>query len=76
MYTSSLKKAVGLAALVTQLTLMVVGGLLAGKWLDQRFGVEPIGLMSGVFVGFGLGMYRLARMVSLMDEGSRHDTDA
>lgn len=76
MYTSSLKKAVGLAAAVTQLTLMVIGGLWAGKWLDQYFGMEPIGLMSGVFVGFGLGMYRLIRQVSPPNEGSGHDADA
>ena len=76
MYTNSLKKAAGLAAVVTQLTLMVVGGLWLGKLFDQRVGVEPVGLMTGVFVGFGLGMWLLIRKVSPPTAHSDHDADA
>ena len=76
MDSSSLKKAAGLAATVTQLTLLVVGGLWCGKQLDANVGTEPLGLMVGVFVGFGLGMWMLIRQVSMAGAERRDGTDA
>ena len=62
--------------MVTQLTLMVLGGLWLGKQMDQRLDSEPLGLMFGVFLGFGLGMWRLIRQVSPPDVRMDHDPDA
>ena len=61
---SSLRKAAVLAALVTQLVFMVLAGLWIGTQADTRLGTDPIGLATGVFAGFGAGMWRLIQHVT------------
>lgn len=63
---------VELAAVGVQFTLVLLGCLFLGRWLDGRLGTEPWLLMAGVFVGFGLStawMYR--RLTSRGRDGGR-----
>jgi F0F1-type ATP synthase assembly protein I len=42
--------------------LAYIGGLgYLGWWLEQRHGWQPWGLLVGLLVGTGLGLYRLLR---------------
>ncbi len=42
--------------------LAYLGGLgYLGWWLDQTRGWEPWGLLGGLFIGTGFGLYRLIR---------------
>lgn len=34
---------------------------LVGYWIDGRYGTSPWGLLCGVFVGIGGGLYNLVR---------------
>lgn len=40
-------------------------GLLAwfGWWVDGKLGSSPFGLLSGVFIGFGAGLYSIVKAV-------------
>ena len=39
----------------------VVLGLIAGKWLDRRYGWEPYGTLVCVMLGLAAGMYLLIK---------------
>ncbi len=41
----------------------VLTGLLIGWWLDQRFGIDPIGKAVGVIFGGIIGTVELVRML-------------
>ncbi len=41
----------------------VVAGLLIGWWLDNRFGIDPIGKAIGVIFGGTAGTVELVRML-------------
>jgi F0F1-type ATP synthase assembly protein I len=42
--------------------LAYVGGLgYAGWWLEKRIGWEPWGLLTGLLLGTGVGLYRMIR---------------
>ena len=41
----------------------VIACLVAGIWLDQRFGTSPLFLFIGLFLGFGTGLYSVYRQV-------------
>jgi ATP synthase protein I len=61
-----------LASVGLQFTLVLLGFLFLGRWLDGRLGTEPWLLLAGVFVGFGLStlwMYR--RLSSRGRDGGR-----
>ncbi len=45
----------------TQLVVSVLVGVLAGRWLDSRFGTAPWLLLSGAFAGISFGLYNLVR---------------
>ena len=51
------------------LTLLVVGGALAGRWLDGQLGSKPWFTLVGVFLGAGLGLYQLARTALRKERG-------
>jgi len=45
----------------------IVGGILAGVWLDQQFGVPPLFLLLGLFLGLAAafwGMFKMLQDVS------------
>ncbi len=37
--------------------------LVAGIWLDRKFGTSPLFLFIGLFLGFGTGVYSVYRQV-------------
>jgi ATP synthase protein I len=37
------------------------GLALVGYWIDQRFGTSPWGILGGVVIGLGGGLYNLVR---------------
>lgn len=53
-----------LAAVGVQFTLVLLGFLFLGRWLDGRLGTEPWLLLAGVFVGFGLSTLWMYRRLS------------
>jgi F0F1-type ATP synthase assembly protein I len=56
-------KAMQASALVLEMTGMVVGGLLAGAWLDGRLGTAPILLALLPFLGMVGGIWRIVRVL-------------
>ncbi|HEU0302608.1 MAG TPA: AtpZ/AtpI family protein [Longimicrobium sp.] len=53
-----------LASVGLQFTLVLLGCLVLGRWLDGRLGTEPWLLLAGVFVGFGLSTLWMYRRLS------------
>lgn len=50
----------------------VVLCLMAGIWLDRKFGTSPLFLFIGLFLGFGTGLYSVYRQVmEQADTGDR-----
>jgi hypothetical protein len=46
--------------------LCIVGGIVGGRWLDGRLGVDPVFTLLGLAVGIavaGLGTYRMLNAV-------------
>lgn len=41
----------------------VIACLVAGIWLDRKFGTSPLFLFIGLFLGFGTGIYSVWRQV-------------
>ena len=41
----------------------VIVCLVAGIWLDRKFGTSPLFLFIGLFLGFGTGVYSVYRQV-------------
>lgn len=46
--------------------------LVAGIWLDRKFGASPLFLLIGLFLGFGTGVYSVYRQV--MEQSSSGGT--
>ncbi len=40
---------------------MVLGGLLVGAWIGQRWDCNPAAAVAGLFVGIVAGFYNLAK---------------
>lgn len=51
------------SALVLEMALLTIGGLLAGAWLDRKFGTTPILLAVLTFAGFIGGILRISRVL-------------
>ena len=45
----------------------------AGRWLDGRIGTSPLGLLVGVFLGFGLGLYSMVKKLPSSPKKSRDE---
>ena len=48
-----------ISSMVLEMTVLIVLGALAGRWLDGRFGTGQLLTMLGLLVSFALGMARL-----------------
>jgi F0F1-type ATP synthase assembly protein I len=46
-----------------EIVVPIVLGLLAGWWLDERWGTGPWLMMAGVLLGIGAGFYNFFRVV-------------
>ena len=59
------------AGMGLQFAISVIVFLLAGQWLDRKFGTSPLFLMLLVFVGAGASFYSIYRR--LMEQQRRED---
>ena len=59
------------AGMGLQFAISVILFLLAGQWLDTKFGTSPLFLMILVFVGAGASFYSIYR--KLMEQQRRED---
>jgi F0F1-type ATP synthase assembly protein I len=59
------------AGMGLQFAISVILFLLAGQWLDRKFGTSPLFLMLLVFVGAGASFYSIYRR--LMEQQRRED---
>lgn len=59
------------AGMGLQFAISVIVFLLAGQWLDEKFGTTPLFLMILVFVGAGASFYSIYR--KLMQQQRRED---
>jgi len=62
------RRAMAGSALVLEMALLSIGGLLAGAWLDRRLGSSPGLLILLTLLGFAGGLTRLLRFL-----GPHHD---
>ena len=44
-----------------ELAVIIVVFVLIGRWIDDRYGSQPIGIITGAVIGVGGGLYRLIR---------------
>jgi F0F1-type ATP synthase assembly protein I len=63
-----LQRAMAASAMVMEMAILCIGGLLAGAWLDRRLGTSPGLLMLLTLLGFAGGLTRLLHAL-----GPRHD---
>jgi F0F1-type ATP synthase assembly protein I len=56
-------KTLALAFAASQLGFCVVSGLLAGLWVDKRWGTMPLMGMIGLVLGFASGVFFLMKLV-------------
>jgi len=59
------------AAIPFQLAMCLLAGVYAGQWLDKKLGSAPWLLVTGVFLGAGLGFYNI--YVKLMAAQARDE---
>lgn len=45
------------------ISLTILGGILLGRWLDAKFGTEPLLLIVGLFLGLFAAFYGAYRMM-------------
>ena len=49
----------------------IVLSVLAGQWVDQRFGSDPWGVLGGASLGFGAGFFSIYRTVTAADRQAK-----
>ncbi|MFC3886417.1 AtpZ/AtpI family protein [Bacillus songklensis] len=52
-----------MSMILSQLVGSVLLGLFLGRWLDQKFGTEPLFLILCLLLGLGAGIYAMLRTV-------------
>ncbi len=66
------RRLAGAMSLAAELAVTVTLSVLAGAWLDSRFGTSPILLLALALLGLVIGLVRLTRAVQqswLSDDG-------
>ena len=58
----------GIAMAVTMYVLY-----LCGKWLDERFGTEPIFMLTGIILSIAVSFIRMIAEVRALDKSDRCD---
>lgn len=57
-------QAIGLmSAIVSQLVGSILIGIFGGKWMDKKFGTDPLFLVIGLFIGLAAGVYAMFRLI-------------
>jgi ATP synthase protein I len=59
-----LREAGPLLGIGTSLAITVLLGVLAGRWVDARWGTEPVFTLVGAVLGIGGGLYGFIRTVT------------
>ncbi len=59
-----------------QMAVSIFLCLLGGNWLDQQWGISPLLLILGVFVGGGVGFYNLLKILTGADRRKREEAKA
>lgn len=59
-----LREAGPLLGIGTSLAVTVLVGVLAGRWVDARWGTEPVFTLVGAVLGIGGGLYGFIRTVT------------
>ncbi len=54
----------------TQMTLVLLGGVFGGIWLDDKWGTDPILTVVGSLAGIGIGLYIVIRETGSKSKGS------
>jgi len=56
--------------------LSILGGVLAGLWLDNRFGSKPVFVILGLVLGIAVAVYGLYKMFSYLtnDKNKRENS--
>ncbi|GAD12915.1 hypothetical protein GBL_1132 [Geobacillus kaustophilus GBlys] len=52
-----------MSAIVSQLVGSILVGVFGGRWIDDRFGTEPIFLIVGLLLGLAAGVYAMLRLI-------------
>jgi F0F1-type ATP synthase assembly protein I len=58
-----------MSAIVSQLVGSLLIGIFAGRWLDQKWGTEPIFLIIGLLVGLAAGTYSMLLSIRHYNSG-------
>lgn len=61
---SSSQKWLRYSGIGIQMGVMIAFPALGGRWLDERFGMEPFGVVFGVLFGFAAGLYSVISFVN------------
>lgn len=48
-----------MSAIVSQLVGSILIGIFAGRWLDRRWGTDPVFLIIGLLLGLSAGVYSM-----------------
>jgi ATP synthase protein I len=56
--------------------LSILAGVLAGLWLDDKFGTKPLFVMLGLFLGIVIAFYGVYRMLSLLIGNKKNKEDS
>ncbi|MDD5190913.1 MAG: AtpZ/AtpI family protein [Dehalococcoidales bacterium] len=43
--------------------ICIIGGVLGGKWLDDKFNTNPLWLITGLFLGIAMAVYGTYNML-------------
>ncbi|HPU84513.1 MAG TPA: AtpZ/AtpI family protein [Candidatus Latescibacteria bacterium] len=76
-WADSLREVAPLLSLGIQLALIVVASVIIGRWVDQRYGTGPWGVLIGAVFGTGSGLYHFIRTALGMKDrhGNRPKND-
>lgn len=53
----------------------IIGGLLGGKWLDNKLNTEPAFLITGIVLGMAFAFYGVYNMVKPIMDNMKKGTD-
>ena len=65
--TKDFHRAFQVASPYLSIVYVMIGGVLflgyLGNYIDKKWGSSPLGIIIGVFLGFGLGLYNMIKVL-------------
>lgn len=58
-----------MSQIVSQLVGSILIGIFAGKWLDHKWGTEPLFLIVGLLIGIAAGTYSMILSIRKFNSG-------